>query len=452
MIKNNKMNRKISFRNNLILVMIGLMLSNCTKSNKYEKTFSDPTLFRKTVKRLSDVMVDNIFSPAVASRNYAYSNIASYEVMTGLNPKYISLKNQINGLKEVPAPDKDKKYNLGLSAIIAYCKVAESVTFPEGSFKSYTDSLKNLASSEGMPEDMLKNSVDYGENVANSIISWAKSDNYAKTRSAPKYSVNNDEGRWVPTPPGYIQAVEPSWGKIRTLAIDSGSQFLLVRPPVFNVKDRNSQFYKNVIEVYEVRKHLTEEQKHIADFWDCNPYAIHMIGHVSIATKKISPGGHWMNIAGIASKISKADLPKTIYSYTFTSIAVFDAFVCSWDEKYRSSVIRPETVINKYIDPDWHPYLQTPPFPEYPSAHSDISSAAALALEKIYGNNFTFTDTSELEFGIPARSFKSFMMAAEEAAISRLYGGIHYRSGVEDGLVQGKNVGHFIVDKLKMVK
>ncbi|MBD3748097.1 MAG: vanadium-dependent haloperoxidase [Sphingobacteriales bacterium] len=436
----------------LVALSISFLLLSCSKNTKYEKTFSDPKLFRQTVKKLSDVMVDNIFSPSVASRNYAYSNIAAYEVVAALDSQYISLNGQINDLKEIPLPDKKKKYNLGLSAIIAYCKVAESLTFPEGSFKPYTDSLKNLAKVEGMPDELLNNSVSYGDEVGKAIIDWSKGDNYAQTRSAPKYSVNNEEGRWVPTPPGYIQAVEPSWGKIRTLAIDSGSQFLLARPPAFNMKDKNSEFYKNALEVMNVGKNLTKEQNHIANFWDCNPYAIQMIGHVSIATKKISPGGHWLNIAGIASEISKADFQKTIYSYTFPSIAIFDAFVCAWDEKYRSSVIRPETAINKYITPDWHPLLQTPPFPEYPSAHSVISYAGALALTKIYGDHFSFTDTSELEFGIPSRTFKSFITAANEAGISRLYGGIHYRSGVEEGLVQGKQIGNYIVNKLKMKK
>ena len=444
---------KFIFNKNLLLFLIaGFLLTSCSKNNKYEKTFSDPQLYRKTVKKLSDVMVDNIFSPAVASRNYAYSNLAAYEVIAALDSQYVSLKGQINDLKEIPSPEKGKKYNMGLSSVIAYCKVAETVTFPEGSFKSYTDSLKNLASKEGMSNDELNNSVSYGDEVGKAIINWSKGDHYAQTRSAPKYSVKNEEGRWVPTPPGYIQAIEPSWGKIRTIAIDSGSQFLLVRPPVFNMKDKNSVFYKNTLEVMNVGNNLTDEQKFIASFWDCNPYAINMLGHVMIATKKISPGGHWMNICGIASKITKADLPKTIYSYTFTSVAVFDAFVCAWDEKYRSSVIRPETAINKYITPDWHPFLQTPPFPEYPSAHSVISTAASCVLTKIYGDNFAFTDTSEIEFGIPERSFKSFIAAANEAAISRLYGGIHYRTGVEEGLTQGAQVGKFVVDKLKMKK
>ncbi len=437
------------FLSSLIITILG---SSCKQRNDYEKVFSDSKLYAKTVKRLSDVMVDNIFSPTVASRNYAYSNIAAYEAMAGLNDGFQSLKGQIHDLDSIPVAEKSKKYNEGLSAIYAFCTVAEAVTFPEGSFKNYTDSIKNLAEEKGMPEEEIENSISFGKAVGKAIITWAKKDHYAQTRSAPKYSVRKEEGRWIPTPPGYMQAVEPSWNKIRTLVIDSADQFKPIPPPPFNVKDKNSAFYKYTLEVMNTGNNLSMEQQHIADFWDCNPYAIQMMGHVMIATKKISPGGHWMNICGIAAEKVKAKLPETIYTYALTSISIFDAFVSCWDEKYRSSVIRPETVINKYIDADWKPYLQTPPFPEYTSGHSVISTAAAVSLSKIYGDSFAFRDTSEVEFGIPERDFKSFIGASQEAAISRMYGGIHYMPAITVGQKQGREVGEYVISKLKLKK
>ncbi len=436
----------------LCLTAMLFVISSCTKKDNYKKIFNDPQLYAKTVKQLSDVMVDNIFAPTIASRNYAYSNLAAYETVAAFNKKYQSLAGQINGLTQVPLPNKDSVHNQGLAAILAYCTVAEAVTFPEGSFKSYTDSLIQLAESEGMPDDELENSINYGRNVGKAIVAWSKKDNYAQTRSAPKYSLNDEPGRWVPTPPGYMQAVEPSWYKIRTMVIDSAAEFKPSPPPPFNMTDSTSKFYIDAKEVMQTGKFLSSEQKQIADFWDCNPYALQVVGHVSMAVKKISPGGHWMNICGIAAKNAKADFAKTVAAYTLTSVAIFDGFVSCWDEKYRSSVVRPETVINKYLDANWQPHLQTPPFPEYTSGHSVISSAASIALSKVFGESFAFNDTSEIEFGIPARNFKSFKHAAGEASISRLYGGIHYRPAIEVGQVQGAKIGTYVAEKLKLMK
>jgi membrane-associated phospholipid phosphatase len=170
------------------------------------------------------------------------------------------------------------------------------------------------------------------------------------------------------------------------------------------------------------------------------------------ATKKFSPAGHWENIVGIAAEKSKADFSTTVCGYTLTSIAIFDAFISSWDEKYRSNYIRPETAINRYVDQEWRPYLQTPPFPSYSGGHSTISAAAAEAMTKVFGDNFAYRDTSEMEFGIPARNFTSFRQAAAEASISRVYGGIHYRFDCDNGNVRGTKLGEFIVQRLKMKK
>jgi hypothetical protein len=126
-----------------------------------------------------------------------------------------------------------------------------------------------------------------------------------------------------------------------------------------------------------------------------------------------------------------------------------DAFISCWDEKYRSNRIRPETYINRYIDVNWKPLLQTPPFPEYTSGHSVMSTATAQVLTYLMGDQFSFTDDSEEMFEIRARSFTSFLQAAAEAAISRLYGGIHFRDSIENGQTQGKNIGDNIIEKLK---
>jgi hypothetical protein len=131
-------------------------------------------------------------------------------------------------------------------------------------------------------------------------------------------------------------------------------------------------------------------------------------------------------------------------------MAIADAFISCWDEKYRSNLIRPETLINEHIDENWKPVLQTPPFPEYTSGHSVVSGAASTILTDVFGENFTFKDDTELPYGLPIRTFSSFREAADEAAISRMYGGIHYRAAVEIGVKQGRDLGSFVVDNLNM--
>jgi len=155
-----------------------------------------------------------------------------------------------------------------------------------------------------------------------------------------------------------------------------------------------------------------------------------------------------MGITKIASKKNNSDLAETVYAYTLTSIGIFDAFINCWDEKYRSNLIRPETLINQTIDQNWQPLLQTPPFPEYTSGHSVVSGASAMLLTHLFGDDFAFTDTTELPYGLPERSFSSFNQAAAEAAISRLYGGIHYRAAIDNGLEQGKDVGNYVLNHL----
>ncbi|MNE31375.1 PAP2 superfamily protein [compost metagenome] len=159
-----------------------------------------------------------------------------------------------------------------------------------------------------------------------------------------------------------------------------------------------------------------------------------------------------MGITKIACKTAKADFEKTVYAYTGTSIGLFEAFISCWDEKFRSNVVRPETVINQNIDENWKPLLQTPPFPEYSSGHSVASTCAATVLTAVFGDNFSYVDDTELQYGLPARKFKSFKDAAKEAAMSRFYGGIHYKAAIVNGIGQGQNVGDFIIKKIKMVK
>jgi hypothetical protein len=216
--------------------------------------------------------------------------------------------------------------------------------------------------------------------------------------------------------------------------------------------DENSPFYKELMEVYVIGGQIENQGEDIAKFWDCNPYVSHHRGHAMFATKKITPGGHWMEISAIATMQAGSTYAETIHAHVRVSISLFDAFISCWDEKWRSVVVRPETLINQYIDETWAPLLQTPPFPEYTSGHSVISRAAALTLTELLGKNFAFEDISEMEYGLPSRSFDNFLQASEEAALSRLYGGIHYRMAIDNGLDQGDAIGNYINNTLKTRK
>ena len=436
-----------------VFVAVSLLLASC-KDKPVKKTyFEDAFTFSRTVKELNEVVKHVGFSPIVASRNYAYANIAAYECIAGGYPnEYNSLAGQLRSLKEIPKPDTSKKIDYEFAALLSFCKVGEAVTFPEGSMSEFVDSLKKVAKDSGMNSTMFDNSVAYADTVSKAILAWSKKDNYAQTRSAPRYTVTDTPGRWVPTPPAYTSAVEPHWNEIRTLVMDSASQFMSPRPFKFNVIDKNSDYYIQVMAVKNAVDSLTDEQKHIAEFWDDLGGKLNVAGHVMFVTKKFSPPGHWMNIVGIAAQKAKANFRKTVAAYTLTGICMFDSFIQCWDEKFRSNTVRPETVINKYFDPEWRPYLQTPPFPEYTCGHSTVSAAAAEALTKMFGDNFSYTDTSELEFGIANRSFTSFRQAAEENNMARFYGGIHFHPSCIISNANGKRVGSLIVGKLKLEK
>jgi hypothetical protein len=435
-------------------IALVLFASGCTNQPVKNSYFADNTFaYCKTVKELNEVVKHVGFAPIVASRNYTYANIAAYEcIAAGYPSEYNSLAGQINGLTQMPKADTTKKVDYEFASLLAFCKVGEAVTFPEGSMKEYVDSLKQLAKKEGMPTSMFENSVAFADTISNAILAWSKKDNYAQTRSSSRYTVIDSPGRWVPTPPAYASALEPHWNEIRTIGMDSADQFVPPPPIKFNITDKNGAYYKQVMAVKNGVDSLSDEQKHIAEFWDDLGGKLNVAGHVMFITKKFSPPGHWMNIVGIASQKAKAGFRKTVAAYTLTSICMFDAFIQCWDEKFRSNMVRPETVINKYIDPEWRPYLQTPPFPEYTCGHSTVSAAAAEALTKMYGDNFAYTDTSELEFGIANRSFTSFRQAAEENNWARFYGGIHFHPSCIVSSEYGKKVGTFIVGKLKLEK
>ena len=407
------------------------------------------------VDQITQIMVHDIFSPPVASRVYVYPNIAAYEIVAQNDANYKSLAGQFEGLTSISTIDKNEGLNYNLAAIVAHIEVSKKLVFSEHILDKYKDSIYGIWRKKNPKE--FKVSKAYGLAVASHIANWMDTDNYNRTRTMPKYTVNYDAPeRWQPTPPAYMNGIEPHWRKIRPFTLISADQFKPIPPPEYSL-DKKSLFYTELKEVYDVSERITKkgdnsEEILIAQFWDCNPYVSVTRGHLMFATKKISPGAHWVGITKIASKSKRQNFNEAVYTNTKVTIGIADAFISCWDEKYRSNLVRPETLINKHIDDNWKPILQTPPFPEYVSGHSVVSGAASEILTEIFGDNFSFNDDTETAYGLPIRSFTSFRNAAQEAALSRLYGGIHYRAAIYVGLKQGIAVGNNVTSKLKMIK
>ncbi|MEM7571481.1 MAG: vanadium-dependent haloperoxidase [Bacteroidota bacterium] len=437
----------------LLLLSVSAVLTACTEdfNPDYEQELSDAELYHASQKQLTDIMVYDIFSPPQAGRIYAYASIAGYEAIAAGNPNWTSLAGQLSDLVPGPQPAADATYCFPISAITAQLKVGRALIFSGQKVDEFEAEYRAKIEEIGAPKDVVERSIAFGEAVADHILTWTKNDMYAETRSYPKFTITGEAGRWEPTPPDYMPGIEPSWNVIRPLTLDSAAQFKPL-PPTDYSEDPNSEWWAGVIEVYEALQVEDEAEKAeraaIAEFWDCNPYATHHRGHLMFATKKISPGGHWMNITAIAARKAQASFEETAAVYALTGIALHDGFISCWDEKYRSSLVRPETFINEFIDQEWEPLLQTPPFPEHTSGHSVVSRASATVLTDFFGDDFAFDDDSEVEYGLPVRSFTSFLAASDEAAVSRLYGGIHYRPAIDDGVTQGEAVGRHVLETI----
>ena len=437
----------------IFLVGVSLFLINCTteKNTMYVEKIQNPEFFQSAMQNLTDIIVYDIFSPPVASRVYLYPTVAAYEIIAQKYPdKYNSLVGQVKELSTIPSPS-DKNVNYHLASLFAFNTVGKALIFSENKMELFEKNFKTQLKELNVPSKVIKASEAYGQAVAVFIKEWASKDMYSQTRTYPKYTIKEEDRFWKPTPPDYMDGIEPHWKEIRTMVLDSSDQFSPKDPLPFDLNE-GSPFQKQLMEVFEVTNNLDEEQINIAKFWDCNPYVTHHKGHAMFATKKITPGGHWMGITAIATRKAKSSFDETINAFTNVTISLFDGFISCWDEKWDTLIVRPETLINQYYNEEWLPLLQTPPFPEYTSGHSVISRAAAVTLTDLFGDNFDFVDTTEIAYGLPERSYTSFIHASEEAAISRLYGGIHYMMAIEEGIKQGQGVGDYIVQGLQTQK
>jgi len=423
----------------LTLFAAAALLVQCGPKEPYTDHSRD---LQEEFQAITEILVHDIFSPPVAARVYAYTATAAYEVVAQSRSDYRSLAGQFHDFPAMPSAPTEEGYIPEIAALHAAGIVGKALVFSEDRMEAHMENLmEKLAEHHGQASMAI--SQEYGTTIAAAVLDWAKGDNYNQSRTFTKYAINDDPMRWKPTPPDYMDGIEPHWRNIRTLVMDSAQMFKPVPPPTPSL-DTASKFYKDLMQVYNIRNTITDEQVEIAQFWDCNPYVSVHRGHVMMATKKITPGGHWIGITGIACRKAQADFAQTANAYLRASVGLFDGFISCWDEKYRSELVRPETLINEHFDENWTPLLQTPPFPEYTSGHSVISGAAGTMLTGVFGENFAFQDSTERPYGLPDRSYPSFTAASDEAAISRLYGGIHYMPAIEIGVVQGRSLGAHI--------
>lgn len=399
----------------------------------------------KALDIINMTMVHDVISPPAASRFYAYSMLGAYSIVAAHNPRLPTAQHLVKGFTTDLRLDTVKAaYDYQLAAYYGMLETAR-LLLPSGETLAEEEAsfLQGLAR-QGVSPGVLSQSVKVGKLAAAAVVKFSKSDHYLQLSALKRYTPVKAEGNWYPTPPAYFEAVEPNWKTIRPLVIDSARQFRPAAPCAFS-KDTTSAFYREALAVYKISKKLTKEQLEIAQFWDCNPFAINTSGHMAIGFKKISPGGHWMNIAALVARQQKVGFDKTVYVLCAEGITLMDSFISTWEAKYATNRIRPETYLNKYVDVKWQPVLQTPPFPEYTSGHAVVSNASAEVLTYLLGDKIAYVDDTEIPFGSGQRPFTSFRQAASEASVSRFYGGIHYLDSINSGNEQGKKLGRYIV-------
>lgn len=428
----------------IILLVCAYITVGCT--NKAEQL---PRLDSKEVSsvinQMTDIMIHDVSNPPLASRFFSYACLAGYEVASQNNDSIPSMKGKLNDYPDIRKTKTSGVFSPDVAAILAMIETAKKMQ-PSGKLlgdyeKKWIDSCRTL----GFSQEVMENSLLYAQDISKQILAYAKDDKYNKISNYPRYTPGGKDGDWFPTPPAYFPPVEPYFHTVRSFTLDSANQFDPIKPIPFST-DKKSAFYQLMVDLYDEK--LPPEHKEIAAFWDCNPFALQDNGHLMVGVKKISPGAHWMGIAGIVCKQKNLSLAKTVQIHTVVAIGLMDGFIGCWGEKYRSNRVRPETAIRKFIDPNWRPLLQTPPFPEYLSGHSTISTTSAVILTHFLGDNFAYTDTVEERYGLAPRSFTSFHAAAEEASISRFYGGIHFTDAIEHGQTQGAKVGEQVLKRL----
>ena len=388
------------------------------------------------------------FSPPVASRALGYAGVTLYESVVPGIPGAASLVRQLSGLDSLPQIEADAAYHLPSVTNAALAAITRRLFASGGGAQRVAiDGLEiNLRKRFGgqAPPDVIRRSVQHGRMMAAAIYAWSRTDGGHEGymfNTPVDYVTPIGEGLWSPTPPGYLKPLQPYWGQNRPILLESGSECAPPPPPAYST-DLNSPMYQEAKELYDTVRNLTPEQRDIALFWSDDP------------NLTATPPGHSLALATQVLRDENASLALAAETLARVGIAVSDAFIACWNVKYEYGRIRPIEYIQKVIDPKWNnpaptdPVI-TPPFPEYPSGHATEIGAAATVLTGLFGDNYLLVDRTQERLGFAPRVYPSFDAAAEEAAMSRLYGGIHFRSANEAGLAQGHCIGSKVL-ALKM--
>lgn len=379
-----------------------------------------------------------LMSSTIASFNgpfvriYSYSSIAAYQSVYPGIPKNSSSQlsvAQLNEMPDFPKTEKGKKYHwpASLNAALAYMSLA---MFPAtNSFnKAAIDSLENaLVKTFRKVTDSttIGRSALFGRQVAEIIYSWSENDGFRNVNNP--FTIPYGPGKWEPTPPNFAKPVTPYWGNLRTIVKGSVDNTQPPAPPPYS-EDTVSDFYKMVNEVYVTDINLTIEQRNIAHFWrDINP--------------GVTAPGHWLNVLRQVFQKENTKLDKAVFAFALTGISLNDAWISCWKTRYVYNLLRPVTYIRKVMGhKDWLPFLITPPHPEYTAGFAAMAGSITEALAEVFGNQYSITDRTYEYLGMAPRSYPSFQAMADEAAMSKFYGGIHYKISVEMGLWQGRAV------------
>ena len=451
---------------------------------------ADPQFVSEWMRHYYGLIRAERISPPVASRVLAYAAVGLYEGLAAASPGLRSLAGQLNGLDSLPRADSTRRYDPILVALAAERAVLDSL-FVEGlpatraALATLADSLATARIDLGISEEAQTDSRELGERLGSAVLAWAARDGFDETRTkafqarkGPEFWVNDSRAdEYTPqnlsavrdfvaldnpaaalrggevseralavTRPksGTIRtlkavnptgATEPWWGTLRPFALRSPDECPTPLPVAWSTSP-GSAFYAEAKQVYDVGRALSDEQYQTVLYWADNP------GQTG------TPMGHWLAIGSQLVNQLGLSADQAAEMFVLMTLAQADAFIAIWHEKYRLNVIRPVTYIRRYIDSTWTPAIVTPPFPEYPSGHSGQSAAAATVLTGLLGT-VAFEDSTNLALGHPVRRFSSFEEASDEAAASRLYGGIHFPMGNENGKTLGRCVGRKVLERLR---
>lgn len=423
------------------LLLLGCLSLLACQTVPEQPILYDATLIHQLTRELIYTISEDNFPPPVASRIYAYSQVAAYEALAPSDDNFSSLSGQLNGLNIAAKPVEVQRYDQAM--VRAFCEVARHLVYRD--FRMDTVENQLLRKLGTLDQQALA----WGDAVAATIKQWADQDGYGRTRTLPRYETKKLASSWEPTGPTFGEALEPYWFELRPFVMDSTSQFRQGLTIAFSEKP-GSPFYEAAAEIKAIVERANEQDISTAVYWDCNPGPLVVEGHVMQVRKQNTPGGHWMGINQIVCQQRNLPLLESSAIYAKLAVGIADGFMAAWDTKFAFDLIRPETYINRYIDPNWRPKLESPLFPEYSSAHSLISGVAATVLTEAHGEDFAFADTTNVYFGLPGRSFDNFWQAAEQAANSRILGGIHYRFGCNAGLEQGRRLGAYVREQIRL--